>query len=113
MSRLPDLFIIDGTQNKATGHDLFRLISDLRSRKETRLSPLFVILPDDAPDAAALVLDLGADDVAYADISDGELILRTKALIHQKLLQDKLRDTVRDGPNAAITDPPTGLYNRR
>ena len=113
MSRLPDLFIIDGTQNKATGHDLFRLISDLRSRKETRLSPLFVILPDDAPDAAALVFDLGADDVAYADIADGELILRTKALIRQKLLQDKLRDTVRDGLNAAITDPLTGLYNRR
>lgn len=74
MSRLPDLFIIDGTQNKATSHDLFRLISDLRSRKETRLSPLFVILPDDAPDVAALVLDLGADDEAYADISDSELI---------------------------------------
>ena len=59
------------------------------------------------------MLDLGADDVAYADISDGELILRTKALIRQKLLQDKLRDTVRDGLNAAITDPLTGLYNRR
>ena len=34
-------------------------------------------------------------------------------MVRQKLLQDKLGDTVRDGLNAAITDPLTGLYNRR
>ncbi len=112
-AQLPDLFVIDATQNPEDGHDLFRLISDLRSRRETRLSSLFVILPENTPNVAALVLDLGADDAVSANISEGELILRAKALVRQKLLHDKLRDTVRDGLNAAVTDQLTGLYNRR
>jgi len=109
----PDLFVIDGTQDTGGVQSLFRLISDLRSRQETRLSSLFVILPRYDPEIAAMILDLGADDVVSAQISEGELVLRAKALIRQKMLHDKLRDTVRDGLTAAVTDPLTGLYNRR
>lgn len=110
---VPDLFVIDGTQDNDGGRAVFRLISDLRSRAETRLSTLFVILPRNEPDIAAMVLDLGADDAVSHDISDGEMVLRARALVRQKLLHDKLRDTVRDGLHAAVTDPLTGLYNRR
>ena len=110
---VPDLFVIDGTQDLDGGRGIFRLISDLRSRSETRLSSLLVVLPDNLPDIAALVLDLGADDVIGVSVSRGEIGLRTKALVHQKLLYDKLRDTVRDGLHAAVTDCLTGLYNRR
>lgn len=110
---LPDLFVIDGTQDLDGGRGIFRLISDLRSRSETRLSSLLVVLPDNLPDIAALVLDLGADDVIGVSTSRGEIGLRAKALVHQKLLYDKLRDTVRDGLHAAVTDSLTGLYNRR
>ncbi|MCO4847075.1 MAG: diguanylate cyclase [Yoonia sp.] len=110
---VPDLFVIDGTKDNDGGRAVFRLISDLRSRAETRLSTLFVILPHNEPDIAAMVLDLGADDAVSLDISDGEMVLRAKALVRQKLLHDKLRDTVRDGLHAAVTDPLTGLYNRR
>ena len=110
---VPDLFVIDGTQDNDGGRAVFRLISDLRSRAETRLSTLFVILPRNEPDIAAMVLDLGADDAVSLDISDGEMVLRARALVRQKLLHDKLRDTVRNGLHAAVTDPLTGLYNRR
>jgi two-component system cell cycle response regulator len=110
---VPDLFVIDGTQDRDGGRCLFRLISDLRSRAETRLSALCVVLPHNEPEIAAMVLDLGADDAISIDISDGEMVLRAKALVRQKLLHDKLRDTVRDGLHAAVTDPLTGLYNRR
>lgn len=110
---VPDLFVIDGTRDHDCGRALFSLISDLRSRAETRLSKLFVTLPPEEPVVAALVLDLGADDAATLDISNEEIALRAKALVRQKILHDKLRNSVRDGLHAAVTDPLTGLYNRR
>lgn len=113
VSPVPDLFVIDGTQDKDNGRGVFRLISDLRSRAETRLSALFVILPHADPEIAALILDLGADDAVSMTIADDEMVLRAKALVRQKKLHDKLRDTVRDGLHAAVTDSLTGLYNRR
>ena len=113
MMPVPDLFIIDGSKITDQGRSLFRLVSDLRCRAETRTTSLMIILPDNQPEIAALLLDLGADDSVSGSISAGELVLRSKALIHQKLLHDKLRNTVRDGLTAAVTDPLTGLYNRR
>ena len=110
---VPDLFVIDGTNATAADGKLFGLVSDLRCRSETRLATQLVIVPDDAPDVAAMFLDLGADDVAATSTSAGELTLRARALIRRKQLHDRLRDTVRDGLHAAITDPLTGLYNRR
>jgi len=109
MMPVPDLFIIDGSKITDQGQSLFRLVSDLRCRAETRTTSLMIILPDNQPEIAALLLDLGADDSVSGSISAGELVLRSKALIHQKLLHDKLRNTVRDGLTAAVTDPLTGL----
>ncbi len=109
----PDLFVIDGTHVDTHQAKLFGLVSDLRSRSDTRLSTLLIIVPDGAPDIAAMFLDLGADDVVAASTSDGEITLRAKALVRRKLLHDRLRDTVRNGLHAAVTDPLTGLYNRR
>lgn len=113
VSPVPDLFVIDGTHYGDEGRSLFRLVSDLRSRAETRTSTLMVILPDNQPEIAALALDLGADDAVSSTVSGGELVLRAKALVHQKMLHDKLRNTVRDGLQAAVTDSLTGLFNRR
>ena len=110
---VPDLFVIDGTQYSDEGRSLFRLVSDLRCRAETRTSTIMVVLPDDQAETAALALDLGADDAVSSSISGGELVLRTKALVHQKMLHDRLRNTVRDGLQAAVTDSLTGLFNRR
>jgi len=60
-----------------------------------------------------MLLDLGADDVVFSDVTADELALRARALIAHKLKQDRLRDQVRNGLLAAVTDPLTGLYNRR
>ena len=110
---IPDLFVIDGSSiiDQQTG--LFGLVSDLRSRADTRHATLLVIVPDNTHNLGALFLDLGADDIAMASASMGEIALRAKALIRRKHLHDRLRATVRDGLNAAVTDPLTGLYNRR
>lgn len=110
---VPDLFVIDGTHVDGNEAKLFGLVSDLHARAETRLSKLLIIVPDNAPDTAAMFLDLGADDVAAVGTSMAEMALRAKALIHRKQLHDTLRNTVRDGLHAAVTDPLTGLFNRR
>ncbi len=113
---LPDLFIIDGigAQTGATvASDVFRMVADLRSRSETRHAAQLVILPEDASDMAAMVLDLGANDLVTASVSADELTHRVRALLRRKAQTDRLRDTVRHGLQAAVTDQLTGLYNRR
>ncbi len=110
---VPDLFVIDGAHPDCDRKALYRLVSDLRSRAETRLSTQLIVVPHNEPEMAAMFLDLGADDIVSSGTSEGELTLRAKALIRRKLLHDRLRDTVRNGLHAAVTDPLTGLYNRR
>jgi len=109
----PDLVILDLREAAASKGPRFDLVSELRSRSATRLSAIMVVLPRENRAEAALHLDLGADDIVFADVSAEELILRIRALVGRKLQQDGLRATVRDGLQAALTDPLTGLYNRR
>ena len=110
---VPDLFVIDGTEATTRRAALFGLVSDLRSRTETRHATQLIVVPADQPELAAMFLDLGADDIVPHGTTDDEIALRAKALIRRKLLHDRLRDMVRSGLHAAITDPLTGLYNRR
>ncbi len=107
------MFVIDGTSFGLDQNASMQMIADLRSRVDTRLSVIMLIIPDKQPETAALMLDLGADDVVYTTVSKGEMELRLAALLRQKRVNDKLRLTVRDGLQAAVTDPLTGLYNRR
>ncbi|WP_194094328.1 diguanylate cyclase [Marivivens aquimaris] len=111
----PDLFIVDSRHTDGMSNDgqLFQLIADLRSRPESRHAAQLVILPHDASNLAAMVLDLGADDVAMRDSLMAELAIRTRALLKRVARMKKLRDTVRTGLEAAVTDELTGLYNRR
>ncbi|MBE0412482.1 diguanylate cyclase [Yoonia sp.] len=110
---VPDLFVIDASTVTSGQDGLFGLVSDLRSRAESRQSTQLVIVPPDRPNLAAMFLDLGADDVVTLQVSDAEITLRARALLWRKSLHDRLRDVVRNGLHAAITDPLTGLYNRR
>lgn len=109
----PDLFVIDATSMNDPYDELFRLSADLRSRTQTRLATQLVIAPRNDHVFAAAALDLGADDVMLADGSLDELEHRCQTLIAQKRKQDKFHNTVKNGLIAAITDPLTGLYNRR
>jgi len=108
-----DLFVINASRIEPGSGALFGLVSDLRARSQTRLAMQLVIAPPDNPEVAAMFLDLGADDVVPATSEIAEITLRAKRLIARKRQHDKLRDTVRNGLNAAVTDPLTGLFNRR
>ena len=60
-----------------------------------------------------MALDLGAGDVADITATPEELALRIKALRQSKARRERLRREVRQGLDAALTDPLTGLHNRR
>jgi two-component system cell cycle response regulator len=90
-----------------------RLLSELRAHPETRHAAMLVILPQADNHIAADALDLGAGDVMSGPFEDAELGIRIATLIRRKRMADQLRSTLRDGLRAAVTDPLTGLYNRR
>lgn len=107
----PDLFVVDATGGNAI-HAL-RLLSELRSRDETRLAGIIAVADHDRPDVAAMALDLGANDLIGPSASQGERALRVRTQIRRKLQNDRLRADLRNGIEAAVTDPLTGLFNRR
>jgi two-component system cell cycle response regulator len=108
-----DLFLLDFRAGLSDDNVLFRILSELRSRSATRHAGILVLLPDDARQAAAMALDLGASDTVYSTVDAGEIRYRCAVLIQAKLEADALRRTVETGLEAAITDPLTGLLNRR
>lgn len=106
-----DAIIIELTEASA-GAGL-RLLADLRARAATRKS-VVIAVPNPADAAiAAEALDRGAHDVLQNGFDVAELDLRLAAQLQQKIRQDRLRDSVRNGLRAAVQDPMTGLYNRR
>lgn len=107
----PDVFIINC--DLAKPDDGLRLLSELRSRPETRHSAIIMVAPKDGHDKSASALDLGTNDLMFDGFSPEELKLRLKTQIRRKQQSDRLRQTVREGLRMAVIDPLTGLYNRR
>ncbi|MCF2869967.1 diguanylate cyclase [Octadecabacter sp. G9-8] len=108
-----DLYVVDFRDDLTDDKVLFRLLSELRSRSSTRHAGILALLPHDARHAAAMALDLGANDIVSAVVDPAEIGHRCAVLIQAKLEADALRRTVETGLEAAITDPLTGLFNRR
>lgn len=108
-----DLLLIDGQDFALRETELYRLLSELRSRTDTRHAAILVVLPADMTNIQAMALDLGANDLVLAGASTQEIVLRARNLIADKQRADQLRDTVQTGLQAAVTDPLTGLFNRR
>ena len=64
-------------------------------------------------DTAAMALDLGANDILAEGFPSGELAIQVRTQLRRKADAARLRASVRDGLKLAVTDPLTGLYNRR
>ncbi|MFN0114878.1 MAG: diguanylate cyclase [Paracoccaceae bacterium] len=106
-----DVFVISA--DLAHPSEGLRLMSELRSRHATRFAGVCIVLPPGARGNAAMALDLGASDLIDAESVEDELAHRVRVQIEQKRRTDRLRTSVADGLKMAMTDPLTGLYNRR
>ncbi|WP_171096998.1 diguanylate cyclase [Ruegeria sp. HKCCD7255] len=93
--------------------DGLSILADLRSRRATRQTVLIAVLEDENTNLAAEALDRGADAVCMSGFDADEIALRLEALIARKSRDDNLRATMREGLADALTDPLTGLHNRR
>jgi two-component system cell cycle response regulator len=111
----PDAFIIAADLGRP-GEGL-RLMSELRSRADTRHSVILIALPECLCETAAVALDLGANDLVRSEMRNPEVAqevaIRLTAQIARKRTLDRQRATLVNGLRLATIDPLTGLYNRR
>lgn len=111
--RVPDVFIMILDEGDKHSSDILRLLAAIRATAITRHAGILCIQPTPDPGLGAYALDLGSDDLMTDGFEAAEFSLRVKALLRRKRIADQLRATVRTGLKAAVSDPLTGLYNRR
>ena len=90
-----------------------RIASLLRSRPETRQTSVMVVFSSDDLSKAHLALEMGVSDYLTYPPDFAELTARLKIQLRRKHYSDRLRSSMEDSLVMAVTDPLTGLYNRR
>lgn len=105
-----DLVIVNGNSGE---YDPLRLCSQLRSLERTRFIPLLLVTDLGDEDLIVRALDLGVNDYIVRPIDPNELVARTLTQIKRKRYNDRLRSSVRETIELAVTDGLTGLQNRR
>jgi two-component system cell cycle response regulator len=94
------------------GRDPLRLCAQLRSLDRTRFVP--ILLTADRGDDAVVqrALELGVNDYIAWPLDPNELLARARSQIRRKRCNDRLRLSVRETMELALTDGLTGLHNR-
>ncbi|MEM6499935.1 MAG: response regulator, partial [Pseudomonadota bacterium] len=107
----PDVVLvpIDGDADQAG----LTHLAELRLTDPTRHARLIAVLSDTNTALAGRALDLGADDVVGFQANTVEAEIRISRQLHGKRTEDSLRQRLQNSLEAAVTDPLTGLYNRR
>ncbi|MEO1019516.1 MAG: PleD family two-component system response regulator [Pseudomonadota bacterium] len=95
------------------GFDGLRLCSQVRSLDRTRDLPILIVVDPD--DNARLMrgLDMGVNDYVMRPIDKNELLARVNTQVRRRRYAERLRDNVQLSMAMAVTDPLTGLHNRR
>jgi two-component system cell cycle response regulator len=105
-----DLIIVSLSLARADG---LRLCGQVRTLERTRYLPILVLV--DPGDNARLLraLDIGVNDYLARPVDRNELLARVRTQIQRKRHSDDLRNRLHESVELAVTDPLTGLYNRR
>jgi two-component system cell cycle response regulator len=90
-----------------------RIASLLRARPETRQTSVMMVFPPGDLSKAHLAMEMGVSDYLTYPPDFAELIARLKVQLRRKHYSDRLRSSMHDTLVMAVTDPLTGLYNRR
>lgn len=104
----PDTILIDASGNEGAA---MALLSELRSATGSRTAGIAILAPDAR--LAALAYDLGADEVFPPEATGAEIALRMDALLRRTRSAAGRRAALHDHVRLALTDPLTGLHNRR
>ena len=95
------------------GFDGLRLCAQVRSAEPTRHLPILAVL-DPAERARLLkALEIGVNDILTRPIDPEELAARVRTQVRRKRYTDFLREKLDQSLEMAVTDPLTGLHNRR
>jgi two-component system, cell cycle response regulator len=93
--------------------DGLRLCSQLKSLERTRQTPILIVVAPDDHQRLLRALDMGVNDYLIRPIDKLELLARANTQIRRCRYTDQLRSHVQATMELAVTDPLTGLYNRR
>ena len=98
---------------KLKSGDGLRLFTQLKAMDQFRQTP--VLLVTDTDDSARLMraLEMGVNDYIIRPIDVHELRARVRTQLRRMRYAEQLRTMVTSAVELAITDPLTGLYNRR
>lgn len=114
-SRVADLYLIAADIQQPG--DGLRLLSELRSRPRSREAAVVVTLRPERAEMMPVALDLGAGDVLPWDLARPdaapETAMRLSAQLARKHEADRRRHETQRNMRWAMTDPLTGLHNRR
>ncbi len=105
-----DLLIVNAA---ARGFDGLRLAAQIRSDEATRHLPVLAVLEPDNRPRMVKALEIGINDILTRPIDPQELSARCKTQIRRKRYSDFLRENLDQSMELAVTDPLTGLHNRR
>jgi len=94
-------------------YDPLRLCSQLRALERTRLVPIILLAREGDETCIIRGLELAVNDYVLRPVERQELIARLRTQIRRKRYNDGLRSSVAQTVEMAITDPLTGLHNRR
>ena len=105
-----DLIIVNVA---AHGFDGLRVIAKAQSGAAGRRAPILAVIdPGDRP-RMVKALELGAHDILPRPVDPQELAARARTQIRRKRYSDFLREKLDSSLELAVTDPLTGLHNRR
>ena len=93
--------------------DGLRLIARLRADEITRGLPVLAVFEPTERPRATKALELGANDLLTRPVDPEELAARVRTQVRQKRYTEFLRHNLDHSLELAVTDPLTGLHNRR
>ncbi len=95
------------------GFDPLRVCSQVRTVEQTRNLPIILMADEADKPRVVRALDLGINDFIYRPVERNELMARVRTQIRRHRYAMELRESVNNTMAMAVTDPLTGLYNRR
>jgi two-component system cell cycle response regulator len=93
--------------------DALRLVGQVRTVERTRHLPILLVTEPEQSARLLRGLDLGANDYIVRPIDKNELLARVRTQVRRRRYAEQLRDNVQQSMELAVTDPLTGLFNRR